>query len=396
MTLDITATAEQVAAMAGQLAAQAERMRPLPEFAHALMLRWHERHEDAVSYLEGAEQRGVWPFAVPIEPLLTTRPAPAMEDQSAVVATDGSQIDVDTHGLVHCYLINIGWAAIAYGPSPEAWLASAPVVHHDDQDLFALSEDGEMLESGESQLSMQRAVAEMEQLAELAESWRDRPGLVAVADGSLVHWELGGKSADEARALLLRRYTTALARFRDAGIPLCSYISRPNAREVTNAAALLALHDCDRGSRAQCAQCECRPDRLCELLRVLADRDLFPRLRPGESSAMFRALSPVMQSYAPDDRIVFCYLRNEADMGRVEMPLWASRPPYRDRVLATIHDQCSRGRGYPVVLMEAHEQAVIHGGGREAFRELVLSALNARDLPAAVSGKRLSKDQRAV
>jgi hypothetical protein len=49
-----------------------------------------------------------------------------------------------------------------------------------------------------------------------------------------------------------------------------------------------------------------------------------------------------------------------------------------------------------VVLMEAHEQAVIHGGGREAFRDLVLSFLNGRGLPAVVSGKRLSKDHRAV
>lgn len=396
MTLNIAATAAQVAGMAGQLAAQAERMRPLPEFAHALMLHWHDRHEDAVSYLEGVEQRGVWPFAVPLEPLLTKRIAPAVADESAVIATDGSQIDVDSHGLVHCYLINIGWAAIAYGQRPAAWLASAPVVHYDDQELFAVSEDGELRESGDLQLSMQRAVAEIERLADLADAWRSRPGLLALADGSLVRWELGGKSPDTGRALLLRRYTEALARFRAMGVPVCSYISRPNARDVANAAALLALRDCDRGSRARCLQCEGRPDRLCEALRVLADRDLLAYLRPGESTGMFRSFAPVLQQYAPDDRIVFCYIRNEAELGRVELPLWASRLPYRDSMIAAVHDQCRRGRGYPVVLMEAHEQAVIHAGGREAFRDLVLTALNTRDLPAAVSGKRLSKDQRAV
>ncbi len=37
MTLDIVATAAQVASMADRLAAGAERMRPLPEFAQALM-----------------------------------------------------------------------------------------------------------------------------------------------------------------------------------------------------------------------------------------------------------------------------------------------------------------------------------------------------------------------
>ncbi len=129
----------------------------------------------------------------------------------------------------------------------------------------------------------------------LAEDWRTRPGLVALADGSLLHWELGGKDANTERALLLRRYTSALARFRLAGVPVCSYISRPNAREVANTAALLALRDCERGSRARCAQCEGRPDSLCEALRVLADRELMGHLRAGESSALFRSLSPVLQ-----------------------------------------------------------------------------------------------------
>ena len=396
MTLDIAATAAQVAGMAEQLAAHAERMKPLPAFAQALMARWHERHEDAVSYLEGVEQQGVWPFALPLDPLMTVRRAPELPKQSAVIATDGSQIDVDSHGLVHCFLINTGWAAIAYGSRPDAWLSSAPEVHHEDRDLFEASDDGDLRESGDLQLSMLRAVAEIERLADLADSWHDRPGLVAFADGSLVRWELGGKNLEGSRATLLRRYTDALARFRAAGVPVCSYISRPNAREVANSAALLALHDCDRGDHAACTLCLGRSDRLCELLRVLADRDLLDHLRPGESSGLFRSLAPVLQRYAPDDRIVFCYVRNEMEMGRVELPLWASRSPYLEAILASVHDQCVRGRGYPVVLMEAHEQAVIHTGGREAFRELVLSALNVRGLAATVSSKRLSKDQRAV
>ena len=396
MTLDIVATAEQVSGMAAQLAAHADRMRPLPGFAQALMARWHDRHDDVVSVLEGAEQQGVWPFALPLDPLLTTRKAPTIAEDCAVIATDGSQIDVDSHGLVHCFLINIGWAALAYGSSPDAQLASAPVVYHDDRDLFEMSEDGELRESGDLQLSMLRSVAEIERLAELAEGWRERPGLVAIADGSLVRWELGGKLSDSGRARLLLRYTSALARFRAAGVPVCSYISRPNSREVANTCALLALHDCDRIGRSACTQCEGRKDRLCESLRVLADRDLLTHMSPGECSGLFRSLAPVLQRYAPEDRVVFCYIRNEMEIGRLELPIWASRQPYLEAIQAVIHDQCRRGRGYPVVLMEAHEQAVIHSGSREAFRDLVLSALNVRGLAASVSSKRLSKDQRAV
>jgi hypothetical protein len=131
-------------------------------------------------------------------------------------------------------------------------------------------------------------------------------------------------------------------------------------------------------------------------MRVLPDRELLWHLRPGEYSGLFRSLAPVLQRYEPEDRIVFCYLRNETEMARLELPIWASSGPVLSAVLACVNGQCGRGRGYPVVLMEAHEQAVIHPGGRHAFRQLVQAALNGNQLEAAVSGKRLSKDQRAV
>jgi hypothetical protein len=395
MTLDIVSTAAQVGGMADQLAASAERMRPVPDFARDLFARWHARHEDAVGVLESAEQGGVWPFAMPLDPLLVTR-STAAADGYAVVATDGSQIDVDSHGLVHCFLINVGVAAIAYGDRPDASLLSEPTVYHQDADLFAAPDDEGPREIGDQQLSMLRTVAEIERLAQAAEAWRERRGLVAIADGNLVRWELGGKAPTPGAAALLRRFTAALARFRLAGIPICSYISRPNAREVANMAAILAVHDCDRKGRGPCDRCRERPDRLCEALRVLADRDLFGHLLPGQSSGLYRPLAPVMAHYAPEDRIVFCYARNEAETVRLELPQWAAAPESLASILSAVQDQCRRGRGYPVVLMEAHEQAVIHGADREAFRDLVLAALNGRRLEAAVSSKRLSKDQRAV
>jgi hypothetical protein len=34
-------------------------------------------------------------------------------------------------------------------------------------------------------------------------------------------------------------------------------------------------------------------------------------------------------------------------------------------------DQCAKGRGYPVALSEAHEQAVVRAADRRSFDELV-------------------------
>jgi len=135
---------------------------------------------------------------------------------------------------------------------------------------------------------------------------------------------------------------------------------------------------------------------LCALLRALPDRALLSHLRPGQRSALFRSLAPVLDHYAAPDRVLFFYLQVGGEMARVELPQWACAPEHLARIHAAVAGQCARGRGYPVVLMEAHEQAVIHGGSREAFRLLVLEALNLHGLETTVSAKRLSKDQRGV
>lgn len=395
MTLDLNLTSLQVMQMAGDLAATAQRMRAVPKYAESVMRIWHERAEEAQAYLDGVGSGGVWPFAVPIEPLLTVSALPSTPQDCTVIAVDGSQIDVDSHGLVHCMLVNTGWAGIRYGPQPEAWLASSPQVLHQDQDTYLAADEGPKEPVDEHSLSLLRTVAEIERLADLAAEWSERPALVAMADGSLVRWEFGGRRPDPARLQLLRRYTAALARFRELRVPVCSYISRPNAREVANALSLLSLQSC-QGAAGSCEHCRRRPEALCTVVRHLPDRALFPHVQRGSRSALFRAQSPILEHYPTKDRAHFFYLRLSGEVARIELPAWCLERPYIDRLHAVVHDQCERGRGYPVALMEAHEQAVIHGQAREAFRMLVLQAMNERDLEAAVSQKRLSKDHRAV
>jgi hypothetical protein len=83
------------------------------------------------------------------------------------------------------------------------------------------------------------------------------------------------------------------------------------------------------------------------------------------------------------------------DIARVEMPLWIGQDEQRVGLLhALLIDQCRRGLGYPLAIMEAHEQAVIGGPEREAFRRLLEAQVTAEGLPAAPSGKDLSKRAR--
>ena len=61
-----------------------------------------------------------------------------------------------------------------------------------------------------------------------------------------------------------------------------------------------------------------------------------------------------------------------------------------------ILDQCRRGDGYPVVLSEAHEQAVVTGSDRRSFAQLVDEALDSQKLPVYTSQKNRSKRLRWI
>ena len=123
------------------------------------------------------------------------------------------------------------------------------------------------------------------------------------------------------------------------------------------------------------------------------DRDLFSEvLSPGQRSGLFASTSSVVEKYYGEHQIHFFYVNVGEEMGRVEMPAWAaSNPGLLDLAHSVIVDQCRRGQGYPVAIMEAHEQAVVTGADRQYFRELVEEVLSGERLPVYTSEKERSK-----
>ena len=63
---------------------------------------------------------------------------------------------------------------------------------------------------------------------------------------------------------------------------------------------------------------------------------------------------------------------------------------------STIFDQCRKGRGYPVVLSESHEQAVVRTTDRDVFYTFLRDAFVKSHLSADVSVKQLTKHVVAV
>ncbi len=177
-----------------------------------------------------------------------------------------------------------------------------------------------------------------------------------------------------------------------------SYISLPNSSEVSN---LLRLSLCDYDPLGNCHQ-HCRTfipgDRHCDVLNAFTDRDLFDRiLAPGERSAVFASRQAVVRDYYGDHWVHFFYVNVGEEIGRVEVPGWvASDPVLLDLTHTLVIDNARRGGGYPVVLQEAHEQAVITAADREAFSVMVERFLQGQHLPVYTSQKQRSKRQRYV
>jgi hypothetical protein len=74
------------------------------------------------------------------------------------------------------------------------------------------------------------------------------------------------------------------------------------------------------------------------------------------------------------------------------MPQWAAgNREMVDLVHTCVCDQTEKGKGYPIVLSEAHEKAVVRGSDREIFYRFLRDAFVEHNLSAAISSKAARK-----
>ena len=328
-------------------------------------------------------------------------PCPALPPAYAALAVDGSHIDVDRHLAAQCYLINLGKVHIRYGERPAADLGSEPRLYTQDEDMH-LRDPG----SGRTQplegslLGALRAVEELRALAALAEqSPADTPTL-ALIDGSLILWGLGGQAYQDfvRKALIEDMFLPALDDLRSMArsrpLALAAYVSLPRSADVVNALRLdnrrcpYETANCDAHCGALIAG-----QRPCDTVAGVTDRDVFESLLgAGERSDVFATTSSIVERSYGEHEVHFFYLNAGEEIARVEIPAWvAESPELLSLAHAAIVDQCGKGHGYPVAISEAHEQAVVTAGDREQFRAMVETALGANRLPVYTSLKDRSK-----
>jgi NurA domain len=402
MALDLTALSRQIRAMSGALTLEADDRQQRVSLALGRYLEESHNHLIWAQASDLSREGFAWLLARPTEPLNTLIDLPQLPSEYALVATDGSQIDIERHGMVACYVINIGRVFLRYGSQSRAKLNSQPVLYYRDDDLY-INDGVRRIPIEGNLLSARRDVAEGVALGKMATEFLDQPiPSVALQDGTLVRWTLAG--ADKAvQQRFLQPYLEYLDTMQAKNIPVASYISRPRAPEVAGMIRLMLCPDVDlaQGKGAKCSECSDQAaGRIpsCFACQGLSDADILAdTLDEGQRGPLYISLSRVnIESYGPH-LIHFFYMRIGREIARVEVPRWVAEDRQQlQLVQSVIYDQCMRGQGYPVALARAHEQAIVKAADRRAFQSIVEQSLLRAELPTDTSRKRESKERQAL
>jgi hypothetical protein len=296
--------------------------------------------------------------------------APDLPERLTLIASDGSQIYPDQHGMAFYYAINVGSVVFRHGSGQAPEVSSAPTLYYTEEQIYP---DGSPVSS--DLISAERDLAEMRALVDLALAEPSAgPPRVALGDGSLLIWVQRANIAEDRQKAILERYLECLDRLREGNAPVAAFVSRPQSAEVVALLYLAHLEPEERGEAKGLSDTG---------FRGLTDRALFGFLKPGERSALFvRGTASNREFQGRGHAVFFFYLNTGTDLARVEVPEWVAHQPAKlDQVHAIVYNQCLYNNGYPYVLTRADELAVILGDEREALETMIVQALVRNGLP---------------
>lgn len=302
---------------------------------------------------------------------------PVRQDQQvySCIAVDGSQIYPDKHQGTICYLLNIGTVQLTYADGPSnVILDSIPSVHashwpeHED-----ITPD--IVNCKRSELEFKIGFELMQKKG------KSTLPNIFLCDGSLIFWHL--ESKDEAiKQRFLMSYIVSLELFYQYKLPIAGYISLPKAKDITNLLRIVIEKELLPNSiDAQ------------STINTLVDADIVSLfLPPWHRTQIFANNAPITQYYPAPLKPHFLYLNVVDEIVRIEIPAWVAQDAeLLEMMLAIIVDQCIKGRGYPVALAEAHEQAVVKAADREYFYQLLYKVSIDNNQKLSMSQKMLKK-----
>jgi hypothetical protein len=298
-------------------------------------------------------------------------------DRYRALSVDGSQIYPDRHQGTSCFLINIGTVLISYGMEGKAVLFdSIPFVY--TQEGAESSESAmELVNCRRQEFEFEYGLKMNKKIKEMGD--QDAP-LLFMFDGSLIFWHLESKDA-QLKDQYLSKYLLSLHQLYQQKVLIAGYISLPKNKELVN---LLRLELSNFNIPAGEANKE---------LEVLVDTNIGNFfLEPYTRSTIFKNHASICKHYPNHLHPHFFYLNVGSEIARIEIPAWIAKDQELvDLVAQIMLDQTIKGRGYPVAIAEAHEQAVVKGPDREFFYQLINKIGFERNQRLSMSQKSIKK-----
>ena len=316
-----------------------------------------------------------------------------------VVGTDGSQINPSNHEITSTFLINIGQVCIPYFSSNiPVLLTSKPAVYNSLEEINSIS-SGDVVD--EDLVSYERTLKEVEELVELAKSYKSHNlPIVALLDGTLIHWHLE-KFSNVFIEHFINRFSKSIHELKSLGIPVVSVLSNSRSNDLINMLRIFKcpyeIVDCKKHcSDINSKNLPCNP---CMDYKPVFDRRLVEEYFIKQNAALgtrtivFESNNKILGYYPGDLKIYFFYINTGTEIARVELPAYVACDK---KLLELVHNviflQCKVGFGYPVVLSEAHLQAVVTRSDRQVFYDLMKEhMLKTKQMPLKVSSKELRK-----
>ena len=319
-----------------------------------------------------------------------------------VISTDGSHIGIDRDLPTKCFLINIGIADFLYGDEANAELINIPRLYAKEEDLIIREKDGMGFHPIEdSLLNAKRSVEEILALAKVLGETDFKVPTLGLVDGPLAVYGLPGVSNKQyvIDHLVRDGFESALASIKSKVnndlLGVIGFTSLPGNRDVSK---MLSANICEHRSDKSGFYCHYRGSNIMSIcsncIGGVLDREIFAGiLKKGERSPIFLPKKNDNQI----NEIAFFYLNVGSEIARIEIPMWNIKESESiDLIQSVLMEQTERGHGYPVVLMEAHEQAVINSADRRAFADTIVEYLSGDGSRPYESAKALSKKIRGI
>jgi hypothetical protein len=382
MPLEFGKVVNQIDHMGQMLAERSSRQRRALRPAQELLHQFAEEHEHLREVADSQDGQRLRCASPGEERMDSAIPAPSPPEHVTLIASDGSQIYPDSHGLAFYYVINIGSIVFRQGSGQAPDVTLEPRLTYAEDKVYP---EGRPATS--DLVSAERNLAEMKTLTDLTivEPQNGSPRL-ALADGPLLIWLQRANLPEGRGERFLNEYLSCLDRLRASSSAVAGFVSRPRSAEVI---VLLYLAQLEAGLR-HTVQGLHQTD-----YRGLTDRALFSYLEPGERSSLFIRGTQENQSFSQRGHAVFFfYLNTGNDLARVEVPEWVVADPVRlELVHAVTYGQCQLNNGYPYVLTRADEEAVILGEEREMLELMISQAMVRHGMPLPELSRKAQQKQ---